>query len=178
MKQRGLFDDDDKRRARSNTDKVLSLLYTGPKRTDELVTITHRFATAIHGLRKRGHEVRVEKLGKGISLYSLAGFRKLVEVTDEMKQAYYLSQHWKTVREWRLLKDNMTCCWCKIRTVPLQVHHWQYDLFNESIDDLMTLCEQCHTKLHELDSVLVHFPHSVTPEIAERLQALVDGSST
>ena len=93
----------------------------------------------------------------------------LIEVTDEMKAAYYETAHWNETRSQRLFKDGFTCRSC-MSVTDLQVHHWVYELFEESIEDLMTLCRECHERFHSYDSVKIHFPKYVTCEVANKLK--------
>jgi hypothetical protein len=71
------------------------------------------------------------------------------------KQRYYeylRSDEWKKKRLERLKIDNFTCQSCGNKSGRLDVHHTTYDtLYNESIYDIITLCNQCHFKLHEND---------------------------
>ena len=66
---------------------------------------------------------------------------------------YLKSTHWMIVRNERLAIDNYKCKFCgSMRN--LQVHHLYYDtLWNEKPEEaLVTLCEDCHKKLHALSS--------------------------
>ncbi len=126
-----------------------------------------RPAAYVKQLRLKGYEILTQRRGK-IALYTLLGFTPQVEVTDEMKSAYYMTEHWRTMRSVRLNYDNFRCCICQANQL-LQVHHWRYDLFDEDLMDLLTLCESCHERIHEYANVQVHFPHFVSPDIAQRL---------
>lgn len=66
------------------------------------------------------------------------------------KHMYLQSDIWKAKRKARLQYDSYTCQHCG-QSHHLQVHHVRgYDLIpNEPISDLLTLCENCHTALHE-----------------------------
>lgn len=68
---------------------------------------------------------------------------------EEYKQ-YLESDEWKVKREERLEKDGHRCVCCN-SSDNLNVHHITYDrLKNESIYDLITLCRDCHEKLHKI----------------------------
>jgi hypothetical protein len=57
---------------------------------------------------------------------------------------YLNSPEWREKRKKRLRHDNYRCrtCW---NTERLQVHHCTYErLYDEWLDDLITLCEDCH----------------------------------
>lgn len=65
---------------------------------------------------------------------------------------YLRSDKWKEKRLQRLKLDNFTCQICGVQNGKLDVHHTTYDTFgNESIYDIITLCRNCHNKLHEND---------------------------
>ena len=58
-------------------------------------------------------------------------------------KAYLRSNQWKGKRQLALDRDK--CCQYCSSTEHLQVHHKTYDnLFNEPLDDLVTLCRRCH----------------------------------
>ena len=65
---------------------------------------------------------------------------------------YITSEKWRRKRLQRLKLDNYRCnkCGCKDIT-QLHVHHKTYkNLGNENVEkDLITLCQKCHTKLHQ-----------------------------
>jgi hypothetical protein len=162
------FTDAEKQRAESHADKILRRLQQGPALSTDLIAFTHRFSASIRTLRVRGYQIEVEKLEDGTSLHSLKGYTPLVEATEEMQLAYYATEHWVAKRFERMTFDGFRCCHCKSAD-SLQVHHWAYELFAESIEDLMTLCGKCHDRMHAYDCVKAHFPEYVTAEIAERI---------
>ena len=47
-----------------------------------------------------------------------------------------------------LERDNYTCQCpdCEYKTILLDIHHIDYDKKNNSLDNLITLCDKCHTK--------------------------------
>lgn len=59
------------------------------------------------------------------------------------------SKKWEQLRQARITHDNSRCVNCNTAK-NLQVHHNTYDrLFNENLDDLITLCRRCHKRLHD-----------------------------
>lgn len=62
-----------------------------------------------------------------------------------------LSATWKALREDRLKYDNYKCQKCG-KAYNLQVHHIRYPEVwgEETIDDLITLCDECHKKVHNI----------------------------
>lgn len=162
------FDSADKERARGRADETLAMLMDGPKTTIELLTLGPRPAAYIGTLKQRGYDIRTTRTTDNVALYTLCGHSPTVEVTPEMQAAYYETEHWRQTRMKRLMFDTFFCCHCR-NTAELNVHHWHYDLFNEDIADLATLCRTCHLRIHEYANVQIHFPRSVTPELAARL---------
>lgn len=77
------------------------------------------------------------------------------DLKKHYKQRYYdylNSDEWKKKRLERLKLDKFTCQNCGNKSGRLDVHHTTYDtIYNESIHDIITLCNPCHFKLHEND---------------------------
>lgn len=64
--------------------------------------------------------------------------------------SYLLTDHWKELREAVLRRDNHTCCICGKFGGRMVVHHKTYERRGrESLDDLETLCEDCHSVIHD-----------------------------
>lgn len=63
--------------------------------------------------------------------------------------AYLASAEWRRKREQRILLDGGVCTQCGSMH-NLQVHHLSYEHLgtDAEIDDLITLCADCHHKLH------------------------------
>ena len=66
------------------------------------------------------------------------------------KKEYLQSSEWHRKRQERLIVDDFNCQLCSY-TNNLQVHHKTYkNIFNEDVEhDLVTLCSDCHTAIHE-----------------------------
>ena len=59
---------------------------------------------------------------------------------------------WKQMRERVIKRDKYRCVKCKSRT-NLTVHHKTYVRKDkEKQKDLITLCQRCHTRLHQTDN--------------------------
>ena len=60
---------------------------------------------------------------------------------------YLKSKHWLELRDKILERDNYKCILCGNKDV--QVHHKTYDrIGEESFNDLITLCGNCHLTYH------------------------------
>lgn len=158
------------------TEAILARLQCGPATTSDLIPYHHRFSIHIAELRKLGYEISTRKIpGTRICEFTLVGKRDVVIVSDEIKRAYYETDHWRLLRLKRLEIDGWQCTQCKCKN-DLQVHHWKYELFNECVEhDLTTLCRICHEIMHQFDSVRIAFPPSISPAIAERIKPFVKG---
>lgn len=61
------------------------------------------------------------------------------------------SHKWRAIRKRRLEKDRYRCKMFHVipRTKNLEVHHKSYrNLGDERLSDLITLCSDCHQKIH------------------------------
>lgn len=66
---------------------------------------------------------------------------------------YLNSYRWDKLRQRILKRDNHKCLVCGCENKKLHVHHLTYDRFtHEDMDDLVTLCEDCHNKVHDIIS--------------------------
>lgn len=73
---------------------------------------------------------------------------KFTKIPD--KKEYIKSNNWKILRDKIVARDKNTCQICDYYGDELQVHHLSYDnLYNEKFEDLTTLCNDCHSLLHE-----------------------------
>lgn len=65
---------------------------------------------------------------------------------------YIKSEQWNIKRKERLRLDNYKCKLCSATNTELHVHHNSYEnLGNEPMQDLITLCKECHSKFHSKD---------------------------
>ena len=66
---------------------------------------------------------------------------------------YLKSEWWQQLRTKRLKFDNWRCCMCGTGE-NLSVHHVTYErLGNEDLNDLITLCRDCHKKYPHLNDL-------------------------
>lgn len=72
---------------------------------------------------------------------------------DEYRKGYYDyidSEEWKIKRAQVIERDGGRCRAC-LSNKYLNIHHLTYDrVFNESLNDLITVCHECHCKIHDL----------------------------
>lgn len=62
---------------------------------------------------------------------------------------YINSESWKIKRKEALIRDNNLCQVCKKNTAE-EVHHITYEnLFNENLEDLLSVCKICHIEIHK-----------------------------
>lgn len=158
-----------KQRWKTKAEHLLELLRDGPKTTAQLIVQHgHRFSASKRVLVEQGYEIHRLTTEDGEIAWSLGDHRPMVEVTDDTKSRYYKTRHWQAKRSARLARDRHQCVFCGFE-LGLQVHHWRYDLFEEKLDDLSTTCEACHRWIHENENISIHFPHYVTPDVAQRI---------
>lgn len=61
---------------------------------------------------------------------------------------YLSSDEWKKIRELVLKRDEYKCQKCKIKSAD-EVHHLTYqNLYNENLEDLISVCSYCHKEIH------------------------------
>lgn len=86
---------------------------------------------------------------------------------------YISSVKWKATRKRILERDNNHCMLCHSEE-RLEVHHNSYEnLFNESDDDLVTLCRECHERVTNFQrskrySKRIHVPEEISTIILRR----------
>jgi len=158
---------------------ALWLLRRGEKLTDVFWKARHpgsRLAPTIEKLRNaHGFEILGDgsinssnEPGRGCPYFlnDTTQMPKLIATTDEIKQNYYETWHWKNVRHKRLEFDSFVCVLCG-EEQDLQVHHIVYHLFNEQNSELMTVCRDCHETIHE--SSRLKFPSGVSVEHVKQI---------
>lgn len=93
-------------------------------------------------IKERGEESKyIAKLNRECNFQN-SKYYKYLEYLD--------SPEWKDKRKKVLERDENRCQGCKIKPAE-QVHHFTYDrLFNEPLEDLVSLCADCHEKEHKV----------------------------
>lgn len=79
----------------------------------------------------------------------------MTHLTTEYHQ-YMRSEAWNEKRLERLRIDGYVCQDCYADDRPLDVHHLKYENFgDEDMDDLISLCRQCHDERHNKDTRVI-----------------------
>jgi len=81
---------------------------------------------------------------------------KIEVSTREQRNQFYNSSEWRTIRRQVLKRDHYECVWCreegKVTTENLEVDHIKelefYPEYALDLDNLRTLCKECHNKRH------------------------------
>jgi 5-methylcytosine-specific restriction endonuclease McrA len=72
-------------------------------------------------------------------------------ITQQYKN-YLESTKWRAKRLRVLRRDNFVCQKCK-KQQATQVHHLTYKrIYNEPLTDLLSVCKDCHEKIHGVKS--------------------------
>ncbi|MBQ9432954.1 MAG: HNH endonuclease [Synergistaceae bacterium] len=73
---------------------------------------------------------------------------------------YLRSERWLSLRNQALKRDGFVCQMCG-SGINLRVHHVHYEHVGTEyeIDDLVTLCEECHSKVHAKDNHRLEVEH-------------------
>lgn len=79
--------------------------------------------------------------------------------TKEQRKEFYHSVEWQRLREQALLRDHYECQWCrangKVSEGVLEVDHIKdvehYPESATDLDNLRTLCKDCHNKRHMMN---------------------------
>lgn len=128
-----------------------------------------RVAIAIERLRN-AYGFRIDGRGTRKTPYVMPDTRQLptlAGVSEQMKAAYYTTPHWNERRHVRLAHDGFRCLLCTSRD-DLRCHHITYEnLFGEELRDLMTVCEECHGRIHAACSLA--FPSGIRTTYAAQL---------
>lgn len=114
----------------------------------------------------------IEGNGTKENPYRLIDEPPMIEIKGENKDLqdlYYKTLHWIAVREKRKSIDLGKCVLCHTYE-KIEVHHMSYELFNEDMRSLITVCSCCHEWIHNQQSCRIAFPKCVTPDVASRIR--------
>ncbi len=159
-----------RRHHEKGAEPALALLRVGPltKLQYEDMACGSRLAPAIDCLRNH-HGFDVGGDGSVKNPHSLVdrwSWPSLVKTSIEHKEAYYASNHWKSIRAERWERDGYQCVLCG-SSDDLQCHHVAYRLFAEPMEHLMTVCDDCHGTVHGNSAMA--FPPGICVEHVETL---------
>jgi 5-methylcytosine-specific restriction endonuclease McrA len=75
---------------------------------------------------------------------------ELPKTHKELYHEYLMTKTWKDIRKRVLKRDERRCRLCNSHK-KLRVHHRSYPKIfgEESLNDLITLCENCHSLFHD-----------------------------
>lgn len=126
----------------------------------------HRGQATICALRDDGHVIDTVR---GVYIYKSPPKSPMVKVQDSHKEKYWRSAHWRRKAKERKEIDGFACVQCGAKD-NLETHHWRYELFNEEMKDLCTLCKICHEWMHEcVKGSSVHFPNFLPQSVIDRI---------
>jgi hypothetical protein len=95
-----------------------------------------------------------------------------VRTTSQLKDLYWECDHWAKIRDRRWQHDNFRCVLCVASCRDsIRCHHVVYNLFNETLDQVMTVCEFHHKMIHA--ACFLKFPTGIETWIAERLLGVI-----
>lgn len=152
---------------------VLAVLRTGKRYTkidyERSFEDGRRLAPAVEQLRN-AHGFTIRGDGSAKKPYFMPDEKQrplMARVTPEMKAAYYKLDHWMKRKYARQDRDGGACVLC-LSSDDLRCHHVSYGrLFNEPLEDLLTLCAECHDRVHEKCGL--KFPSGVSVQYAHWL---------
>lgn len=84
------------------------------------------------------------------------GASLLISMSTSAKHFYRFhflkSETWLNVRLVRLIRDKTACTICGFASIHNDAHHVRYpeNIWETSVNDLVTLCRPCHESVHEL----------------------------
>jgi nucleoside 2-deoxyribosyltransferase len=88
----------------------------------------------------------------GVMLDKLEIPECLLEYPKSKYNQYLESDKWKEIARMKRNEAGGRCQLCNDNKGRLNVHHRTYDnIYQEKMDDLIVLCDKCHTKFHEQD---------------------------
>ena len=75
--------------------------------------------------------------------------RQIISFSHLEKKVYLASKRWQEKRQKILKRDDHICQGCETKN-RLEIHHISYrKLGYEPLEDLITLCRDCHQKQHD-----------------------------
>jgi hypothetical protein len=124
--------------------------FSNRKRTEKWLTPTcnHLLNTHINFVKKI---LTILPITKVVIEYAKFDIHKLINpnIKGEKYQNGRMKGYTNT-QEYVLCRDKHTCQMCKHKTGPMHAHHviWRSNGGSDTPENLITLCEKCHTKAH------------------------------
>jgi hypothetical protein len=98
-------------------------------------------------------EARKEENDEQWRMQSESRQKRLIELRTMPYSEYLRTPEWKALRTQKLKQVGFACEFCSSR-INLNVHHRTYERRGyERLNDLRVLCNACHSKLHDKDSL-------------------------
>lgn len=100
--------------------------------------------------REKLNDYKNERKNERDFIYATEKALKLAKSTYYKYLNHLRSDYWKVIRQKAFERDNKVCQHCH-DTEATQVHHLSYEnLGHELLEDLMSVCEPCHKKIHKI----------------------------
>jgi hypothetical protein len=120
------------------------------------LSMTKPLSSRIYGDQIRGefdkerfHEWKSARSEEKNELYNIKKDYRFKETRYFKYQQYLLSAEWGIKRKLVMERDHGLCQKCKAEHA-VDVHHLTYErLFNELLEDLVSVCRPCHSQIHE-----------------------------
>ena len=121
----------------------------GNENLSDVVFMCHDCHTDVHTLKnfkpKKPKKKNNKKQKKNTTLQE-----KLQSLGYKGYKEYLRSSHWKNIKHLCLKKKKYCCFICNESTEILSLHHTTYkNIGKEKINDLVFVCEKCHSGLHK-----------------------------
>jgi len=86
-----------------------------------------------------------------LNFYNPKNIKEIQNLKNLVYSEYLQTKHWQQVRRKQLKISDYKCQLCSKENTKLHIHHKTYEnIGNEKSKDLITLCEICHKKVHNL----------------------------
>lgn len=101
----------------------------------------------IEEAKKRSQYKFISLVKKYPKLYIEYIKAEIIQRKHRSKDDFYKSEGWAKTRSYILKRDSYMCQDCKSKD-NLHVHHIKYKQVSNLARDLITLCSDCHKKIH------------------------------
>lgn len=83
---------------------------------------------------------------------------------DSMNRRRYGGLHFQVLK-----RDNFQCANCR-ETEQLHVHHKDEDVTHNTLENLVTLCQSCHKRIHHTGELNNHYKHITKEQIVRAIE--------